>query len=194
MAPTKGELRQTSACQKGTSSPKTPCSSHFNTRTSFHYFSTLVYFCTRFLLCFSKTLYIGVCVCVDICTCATYYYMSGYVCVAGRCLRECVLCVCVCTCVSSMYTYKRLGNFVVCVCVCTCATSKRVLCVCGTVFVRRCFVCVCVWLVCVLCVPCACGPGVRVCISLDPLVSIPLDVAVLGRPISLAPIASCTVL
>ena len=54
--------------------------------------------------------------------------------------------------------------------------------------------CVCVWLVCVLCVPCACGPGVRVCISLGPLVSIPLDVAVLGRPISLAPIASCTVL
>ena len=106
---------------------------------------------------------------------------------------ENVSCVCVCTCVSSVYTYKRLGNlWSVCVCVHVCdfeACFVRVWDgVCEKVF------CVCVWLVCVLCVPCACGPGVRVCISLGPLVSIPLDVAVLGRPISLAPIASCTVL
>ena len=121
--------------------------------------------------------------------CDLLLYVWVRVCGGTVFARMCL--VCVCTCVSSVYTYKRLGNLWS-LCVCTCATSKRVLCVCGTVFVRRCFVCV--WLVCVLCVPCACGPGVRVCISLGPLVSIPLDVAVLGRPISLAPIASCTVL
>ena len=53
--------------------------------------------------------------------CDLLLYVWVRVCGGTVFARMCLVCVCVCTCVSSVYTYKRLGNlWSVCVCVHVC--------------------------------------------------------------------------
>ena len=88
---------------------------------------------------------VSVCVCGYMYVCDLLLYVWVRVCGGTVFARMCLVCVCVHVCVVSVYIYKRLGNlWSVCVCVCARVRLRSVFCACvGTVFVRRCFVCVC---------------------------------------------------